>query len=61
MLHPNVNNPMFRSSIASSVWRKREVVRQERHVYYTTVDADGQLQELVEKETSESEVLHGKS
>jgi len=44
-----------------SVWRKRETVRQERTVQYTTVDADGSLQELVEKETSETEVLHMES
>ncbi len=61
VLHPNANNPMFRSSIASSVWRKREVVKHERQVYYTTVDAEGQLQELVEKETSQTEVLHMES
>ena len=29
---------------------------QERTVYYTTVDADGALQELVESETSNTEV-----
>lgn len=40
------------------LWRKREVVRQERTVHYTTVDADGALQELVEKETSQTEILH---
>ena len=40
------------------LWRKREVVRQERTIEYTTIDVDGQLQELVEKETSETEVLH---
>ena len=61
MLHPNANNPMFRSSSSSSVWRKREVVKHERQTYYTTVDADGKLQELVEKETSQTEVLHMES
>ena len=61
MLHPDANNPMFRSNSSSSVWRKREVVKHERQVYYTTVDAEGQLQELVEKETSETEVLHMES
>ena len=45
----------------SSVWRKREVVKQERNVYYTTVDEDGNLQELVETETSQKEILHMES
>ena len=45
----------------SSVWRKREVVKQERTIHYTTVDDDGQLQELVETETSQREVLHMES
>ena len=40
------------------LWRKREVVRQERTVEYITIDADGVKQELVEKETSQTEVLH---
>lgn len=40
------------------LWRKREVVRQERTVHYTTMDAEGVLQELVEKETTQTEVLH---
>jgi hypothetical protein len=41
-----------------ALWRKREVVRQERTVHYTTVDADGETQELVERETTQTEVLH---
>ena len=49
------------ASPSSSVWRKRELVRQERTVLYTTIDANGTLQELVEKETSETEVLHMES
>lgn len=40
------------------LWRKREVVRSERTVHYTTVDASGLLQELIEKESTETEVLH---
>jgi len=40
------------------LWRKREVVRQERTVEYITIDADGIKQELVEKEISQTEVLH---
>lgn len=40
------------------LWRKREVVRQERSVYYTTIGADGVQQELMEKETTQTEVLH---
>lgn len=40
------------------LWRKREVVKSERIVHYTTVDASGLLQELVEKESTETEVLH---
>ena len=40
------------------LWRKREVVRQEKSVYYTTVDVDGVTQELMEKETTQTEILH---
>jgi hypothetical protein len=43
---------------AKPLWRKREVVRQERSTFYTTIDANGEQQELVEKETTQSEVLH---
>lgn len=43
------------------VWRKREVMRQERTVHYTTVDELGTLQELVEKEVTQTEVLHMES
>lgn len=46
------------AGVIRPLWRKREVVRQERTVHYTTVDADGALQELVEKETSQTEILH---
>jgi hypothetical protein len=41
-----------------ALWRKREVVRQEKSVHYTTIDEDGGYQELVEKETTQTEVLH---
>lgn len=40
------------------LWRKREVTRQERTVHYTTVDEAGEMQELVEKETTQTEILH---
>jgi len=40
------------------LWRKRETVVQERIVHYTTVDADGTVQELVESERSQNEVVH---
>jgi hypothetical protein len=40
------------------LWRKREVIKQEKTVHYTTVDEDGSLQELVEKETTQTEILH---
>ena len=48
------------SSVAppKPLWRKREVVRQEKAVYYTTVDGDGVTQELMEKETTQTEILH---
>jgi hypothetical protein len=61
IVHPNATDHNSMSFSSNSVWRKREVVKQEREVYYTTVDASGQLQELVEKETSETEVLHMES
>jgi len=40
------------------LWRKRETVVHERIVQYTTVDADGTIQELVESERSQNEVVH---
>jgi len=43
---------------ARPVWQKREIVLQERIVVYTTVDEDGNQQELVETEKSQTEVLH---
>jgi len=46
---------------SGNVWQKREVVTQERTVHYTTIDDDGVLQELIEKETSQTEVLHMES
>lgn len=46
------------SNSGKALWRKREVVKQERTIHYTTIDDDGGLQELVEKETTQTEVLH---
>lgn len=40
------------------LWRKRETVVHERIVQYTTVDADGTVQELVESEKSQNEIVH---
>lgn len=40
------------------LWRKREIVRQERTIHYTTIDESGETQELIEKETTQTEVLH---
>jgi hypothetical protein len=50
--------PGMSSASGKALWRKREVVKQEKAVYYTTIDDDGGLQELVEKETTQTEVLH---
>ena len=41
-----------------AMWRKSEIVKQERIVSYTTIDAAGQTQELTEKEMTQTEVLH---
>ena len=38
------NSGKLGSGPTKPLWRKREVVRQERTVQYTTVDADGELQ-----------------
>jgi hypothetical protein len=46
------------SASGKALWRKREVVKQEKTVHYTTIEADGGLQELVEKETTQTEILH---
>jgi hypothetical protein len=40
------------------LWRKRETIIHERIVQYTTVDADGTTQELVESEKSQNEIVH---
>lgn len=53
----NKSNDQVTTS-AKPLWRKREVVRQERTIHYTTLDDEGGLQELVEKETTQTEVLH---
>jgi len=44
--------------VSRPVWQKREIVLQERIVVYTTVDEEGNIQELVETEKSQTEVLH---
>jgi len=41
-----------------AMWRKSEIVKQERIVSYTTIDAAGLTQELMEKECTQTEVLH---
>ena len=40
------------------LWKKKETTKMERVVEYTTIDADGVLQELVEHEVQETETLH---
>lgn len=40
------------------MWRKRETVKQERTVEYTTIDENGESQELVESEIQQTEILH---
>uniref|UniRef100_A0A6U4FDE0 Uncharacterized protein n=1 Tax=Phaeomonas parva TaxID=124430 RepID=A0A6U4FDE0_9STRA len=46
------------NSNGRSLWRKREVVTQERVVHYTTIDEEGYVQELVETEKNQTEILH---
>jgi len=41
-----------------AMWRKSEVVEQKRTVSYTTIDAEGQTQQLTETEMTQTEVLH---
>jgi len=43
---------------APGLWRKREIVIQERRTEYTKVDANGVRQDLVESEKSHTEILH---
>jgi hypothetical protein len=40
------------------LWRKRETTVHEHIVQYTTVDADGVVQELIETEKTQNEVIH---
>jgi len=47
-----------RAGPSRPLWRKRETVVHERIVQYTTVDADGMVQELVESERSQNEIVH---
>ncbi|KAJ1434185.1 hypothetical protein B484DRAFT_394164, partial [Ochromonadaceae sp. CCMP2298] len=58
ILHPSSSKRNLVEADTKPLWRKREVVRQERSTFYTTIDANGEQQELVEKETTQSEVLH---
>lgn len=50
--------PADENGAVKPLWKKREVMKQERTIHYTTMDAAGVVQELIEKETSETEVLH---
>jgi len=43
---------------APGLWRKREIVIQERRTEYTKIDANGVRQDLVESEKSHTEILH---
>ena len=52
--HPGLR----RKAKTKAMWRKRETLLQERIVQYTTVDAEGNVQELVETERSSNEVMH---
>lgn len=38
------------------VWKKKEITKTERSVEYTTIDVEGNLQELYEIEVTETEV-----
>jgi hypothetical protein len=38
------------------VWKKKEITKTERTVEYTTIDVEGNLQELYEFEVTETEV-----
>ena len=40
------------------LWKKKETTKVERTVEYTTIDASGMLQELLESEITETEVFH---
>ena len=40
------------------LWKKKETTKVERTIEYTTIDADGVLQELLEQEITETEILH---
>lgn len=48
----------FQEYTKQNMWKKREIVKQERIVEYTTVDDNGEVQELVENEIHQSEILH---
>jgi hypothetical protein len=39
------------------VWKKKEITKTERTVEYTTIDVEGNLQELYEFEVTETEVI----
>lgn len=57
IVRPKGKAPLASTS-GKALWRKREVVKSEKSVHYTTIDDDGGLQELVERETTQTEVLH---
>lgn len=58
IIHPSKSNTNSNSQLGKQVWRKREVVKQEKTIHYTTVDDLGVQQELIERETTQTEVLH---
>jgi hypothetical protein len=46
------------ASDGKQLWKKREIIKQEKTVEYTTIDETGKVQELVECEIHQTEILH---
>lgn len=44
VLHPSRSASKLAAAPTLPLWRKRETVRQERTVHYTTIDANGEQQ-----------------
>jgi hypothetical protein len=58
ILVPAGHKMMHMPGPGKPLWKKKEITRVERTIEYITIDAEGAVQELLERETTETEVLH---
>jgi hypothetical protein len=58
ILVPAGHKMMHTPGPGKPLWKKKEMTKVERTIEYITIDAEGAVQELLERETTETEVLH---